>query len=380
MPEYSMVYGVSDKVISNTAIWKYVAYILTFLIGTIFAKLIHHKKLSNYTISSDNALDVSIRYLKSANIFFWVFIISEVSYMLPLFKNLPNVIKVGMQSGFSIVYYTLESESSLISTFINVFPYPLIVYSYLLINSEESLMRNKVKQKFIILSTVIFFHSVFAAKRMYFVYYMVIVILSFLIKNRKKIVNTRIVYGGVITAAVIYIAELLRYGINIANRLNTSVISKEVFASTYQYLMNAYIYSDVNNAMLILSQNSPLKLVSSASNLFRIAATRLLGADVSSYTSLENWDSLYGTVNHFALLWYDLSYLSYLVIFLIGYFSHYYYYKSKNRNFQMNKYTLIYFLIVVGIISNLRINFFAQTVFFIPFIIVLFVGKFKIVK
>ncbi|WP_066175322.1 O-antigen polymerase [Bacillus marinisedimentorum] len=367
MPDNSTVFGVSNKVYSQDALTKYVLYIVVFLVGIIFANLIYH---------SIRKTKKSIQYcsndLKIANIFLWVFIVCEIVYFFPIIKNFQNVVSNSLHSGFAVVYYILEKNGgSILSTFVNVFPYLLMVYFFIILSKDfDSNIKSQTMKKTVLLTTIIMIHSIFAAKRMYFIYYIVILVITISIFKRDKRIGPKVINVGIITIFILFISEIFRYGINIANKLNLNLLSMDVFNLTYQYLLNAYIFSDVNNAMVILDQESPSALVSTASPFFRDLASKIFGLNTAGYGSLDNWTSQFGTVNYFALLWYDFSYFSFIIIFFSGFLTQLFYLKAKGNEFSKSTDTMIYILLMTGLIANLRINFFAQTIFILPMLLI----------
>jgi hypothetical protein len=372
MPDKSVVMGVSDKVISSVALYRYGLFVFAFLAGTLLCKVSRVNRQHNICGDHESRLgrfNFNLQtQLKLANIAFWLFLFAEIIYLFPLIGEYSSTIQISMSSGFSALYYIVEDNPPLISSFANVFPYPLIVYSYIALNTDAHYVRtNKYRTRLLLMASVIIFHSIFAAKRMFLIYFVIIVSLSYFIKHKGvKQFLPKILMIGIATFGAIYFAELLRYGITISNRLATPLFSREVFLTTFNYLMNAYIYSDINNTMVILKEDSLYQIISTSSELFRIGITRLFSLEFLGYGTLAGWDSLFGTVNIFGLLWHDLGVWGYFVMFSIGYFSEFFYEKASSSVSGLNTSMMMYIIFVVGIISSMRFNFFGQTIFLLP--------------
>jgi len=177
--------------------------------------------------------------------------------------------------------------------------------------------------------------------------------------------------GAILFIGIIIAGEMLRYGYHYAASHQTSVLTLDVFLHTIEYLLQAYIGSDLNNTFVILDSKPSMQYVSTASGLSFIFS--LLGMEFSSYNSLPLWTSSYGTVNVIGLWWFDMGWVSFPVACILGYFLGFLYKvvilrKTINVSFT----TLLFLISYPGFISISRINYYGLTIFIIPLLYIIF--------
>lgn len=341
-------YGMSYKYINELSFTRFVIIYFIFLffifIGTkikLQFKKINFNKLNNY----NNFLS-----------FFWI--IAEILSIKVVILNLKEVIRLYLDGKRGVVSELIRSNILFTETFINLGPLILSISLFFYFNNYKK-KRNLIKILLIFCGTLI--NGLLLFKRMHFVYSLFIW-LYFLLNNKK---GKGIMKYILFLFLFIFISEMLRFGSLYAYREGKELVSIEVIKMVFQYLMIAYLASDFNNAMVILSNDSSYQLLSTASPFFQKLLFKLNGS-VVSYATVKNWESSYGTVNSMALWWYDFGVYTVIICLIIGLTIGIVYGNFKRKSNKATSIQIIAPIFVLGNIVMFRVNIFFTVVILMP--------------
>ena len=368
-PELLSVPGLAPKYVSGVALTRYTIMVALFYLvlrlseGTRVLRLCEKEPRSNAAVCSGVWL-LTILYFAAM-----------AAMLFPVISNLPSFISK------AFVFGTMASASQLLedtsSGFLsNLAPLLISFHSYYYFSCKES-RRNRHLFALLLLITCAFLEGLLYSRRLQFLICILSIVITWLIVCRVRIPIKLFVTGAVSVFCVIVAFELTRWGMQNATRLNIAVLSPQNIVMTAQYNLAAYFYSDINNAFVILGNQPEYCLIFGGIPQIQEAIYSFFDLDSSSFAYLSEWKSSYGTVTVFGLWWLSAGWLSiaYIAIVAVAVGS---VWRSVTQGSAQNVfgYTMLV-LMLLGLINNLRINYFFTTKFIVPLLGYAFVAFFS---
>ncbi|MDE3840216.1 hypothetical protein C0966_12765 [Bacillus methanolicus] len=378
MPDNSYLEGVKPKEHNFLSIFRFLILMISMVTGFFFAKIL---------LKKENLFQIKTRvntnfYIIINIICFFIFLIGEFFYLKSALNLISSInIQSLLNEGISV--YAKEVINNRIiglSSLNNIFIIPLAISSLLLFSKEPS---NKIRyfSIFVILfiGAVTLFHALFLAGRMFFIYYVVVISCCHALFKPKKIKISSIIIVLLTLILIVIFAEFFRYGIIFSQRNGVALFSTDTLLAIIEYISIAYISNDVNNTMIALANDSSLQLVSSSPVLKGVLS--LIG--INNFMDIFSFNHLprgHGTVNFLGLIWFDFGWAGIAVGFLVGFFCQYYYIKACSSSAIISTDILIFVTISPALYSISRINYFGQTIFLLPFILIVLIRALLIRK
>jgi hypothetical protein len=305
-------------------------------------------------------------FFKMGVIALFLFFLGEVIYLREIILN-PNLLKQINEYG-NITFlgeYVRQKKIIGLSSLNNLFLIPTAIFGSIA-NSFYYPIKYKRKSKnlLIVIGIVILIHSLFFAARMFFIYFIIIVSGTWVIGNSKKDKSIKKYYiASIFTIIIIIIGELFRSGLIFSRRLNIPLFSVTSLYYSINILLQAYLASDFNNALVLLSSKSSLQLISTSVSLANII-NKLLGINFIGYNQISNWSSNYGTVNIIGLWWYDWGWYSLFIAFFSGlFFGLLYKMFILNNQLRVSIGNILFLISLPGFYSISRINYFGLSIY-----------------
>ena len=157
-------------------------------------------------------------------------------------------------------------------------------------------------------------HALILAARMFFVYFLLATIGAYLVVQgrviRVKVKPVVLAVGAL--ALVVWAGALLRDGLSYGRLTGRSIWSLDVQRYVWSIMVEGYLGADFNNALVLL--DCPPAMALWSTTMFR----ELFGAR-AGYDTCPGWYSAYGTVNSFALWWFDWGWAAFGIAWFVGF-------------------------------------------------------------
>lgn len=365
MPENPILPGVAPRYVTPTALSRYFVLFVALLAGLSLGALLTGflKRRSRNPIDQD----VFLKRLKTLqNIALAAILLSilgEIFYIRSIIEN-PAILIEAYQEGL-VTHVAQEVRGNRIvglSSLNNLFIVPTTIYAMLTFNPHlaEAARRN-FRKKLLVLGIVVAGHAMILSARMFMLYFLSIVLAAYLLSQRKGIfIKGHYVAAALILALLaIWGGETLRTGLYFSHQNMLSPFSFEAQQYVWLTLIQGYIASDFNNAMVILNNSPGMQLI--ATTGFKSFLDNPVG-----YHNLPDWVSAHGTVNILGLWWFDWGWFAPLVAITAGFWLGSTYALAKVGTLPAKWSTLFYLISFPAIFSAARINYFGQTIFILP--------------
>lgn len=336
------------------SIVKYFIFLSVFLFSIYIGK----KTLVRININDDFLLNFIVKILFYL---FIIFAIAEIIFMYPALAKFNELLLVSEKSSITAFVYEARLHKNPLAALINLFP--LIIGISFYIAFFKKMYKKTMYAVLWITFILIMFHGILFSVRILFAYYGLIYIAMYSLYTKKNIAVKKIIISLIIFYIVIFISEYFRYGIYLIVFENYKPLSIELFKEIFLYHMTAYIGSDFNNSLVILSHEPLLSLSKSAAGIIQT----IIGLFID-FNSFEHIDiGNHGTVNFLALIWEDWGYGALGILIVIGYFIGFSYTISISSDSLFSK--ILYPIIFPGVVFIFRINYFFLNIFVIPMIV-----------
>lgn len=332
-------------------------FIFSIIFGINYAKNIGH-------VSSINLFQTK----KINNIHFILFILFSLASFMYFKSGINNydVLQTSvLESGFSKIAYAAREDKSILSTFVNLFPYLVVVYYF----NKTYKFRNFV---LLFIGFSLFILGFFYSMRVLFVDYIIMLIVLISIKNNVKYGLTKILLLLLLMIFFMIISEMFRYGVINSVHYNLELFSIKNFSNVVMYLLTAYIGSDVNNSLIYYDSTPSYRLMYSGSPLIYNAINQL-GYFNNNFMTIVPIER-HGTINFLALLWNEWGYFAISWILIIGFFIGYSYYQGiKLKN---HFWLVVYLILLPAIVFSMRQNYFFQMYIYLPLLVLMGINLF----
>jgi hypothetical protein len=372
MPENgNMEIGVAPKFVAFEAVAIYILLFISLwnglILGKIYINSVQFNSKTVHHLASENTLKFYIRIAGVAILLVGIGELVSVRNVIFDAQFLKSAIN---GNGFVVFGAQIRNDSLKgITTLVNLFIVPTTIYGIIAFGrSYPSQLRKKYKKFLIVIGLFVLIHSILFAARMFFIYFLLIIIGILILEYRPnsirflKILLALILLGS----STIVIGELLRYGWQYAVSHEKQFYSFEVINTTVQYLLQAYIASDLNNAMVIFASDPSYQMVSTA-QFFKMFISPFFALEFYEYGSLPLWTSKHGTVNVLGLWWFDWGWASFIIAFFIGFFlGMIYQIVIKKGTLRVSFSTLFFLIGYPGFFSISRMNYYGLSIYILP--------------
>lgn len=356
-----------DSYIANI---KFLLFYFDVLFAIVFVNYIMYGKKINLNKHYFKSKDLKIFIL----FIFVLFIISELLYLRELFKigfSIFDILgKVNVASYFGSYARSHNIKGLTTFTWSSNFLVAILAYLYFF----EKKYKNFSKKLLIFVLIITFFHAFILGIRVAFIYSIFIIGFIYIYqKHKHKSINIiklliYIILLFFLMFVIFAIFEYFRGGVDfLKNNENGNII-----LYLFQRFVIPYLANNHQNALVYLSIDSEFTIVSSSpffKSFFNFLGLHFYPINTIPTSILDNYTIPYGTVHIFGLLYKDLGNFGYIYIFLIVSLSQFLYNILKK---DYNIYVLItYSIIVPGLLSFCRVNYFGNAAFMVPIILLL---------
>lgn len=353
------------KYITFRAAIKYILQIAALLAWFYLGKYLSSSKTSINSYNNKN-YSINIRYITSilSNINIIILIIIHCYIIILIINN--NLISRISSSGLQVLSYsTTHNKENYWRIFLNL----LIIESLIESDLYFHLHRKIAKYKLLLIIIFSIFDGYFLAERMLL---MVVIIASITLylkheaKFNYNIKASKIIAYFLILLFFIIISEIFRFGVINAIEKKINLFSLNNIIDVIKYLMVAYIAKNFNNAMIIFDSRPTYNFFGTGSQLIMTILSYF--KKPNEFTPIIN-SGPYGTVDMAALIWLDFGVISVLIMSILGFMIGFIY--KKYVKIDNVLYNFAFSLVIAGIISSIRINFFLSNYFILPFIYII---------
>lgn len=350
-----IIVGVSPRFDEPTAINKYLFFISIF-ISSSFLGVITCEAMYRTTGTRSTQIGPSVMQ-SIAWIALVLSAIGEVVYIRPFILH-PQMILESLTSGqiLGLAYTAREGSLTGVSSLNNLYVIPVVIYSMLLFSTQDPILLKKCKKLLAYIFIVALIHSFLLSARMFVTYYIVsfCIVASFFKIEMIKRNFIKIAFSIFAFLCFIIINEYFRNSVTFMEKTGNPILSIETFKYITGRLLNAYVTSDLNNAMIVLNCEPSMQLVSTSA--LSSAIKNPIG-----YSSCEYWHSLYSTMNIVGLAWFDLGYYGVIYVSLIGLSIGFSYSILRRKIAGLTAVMAV--VIISGIFHGLRINYYGLSMF-----------------
>lgn len=369
MPSVPEIYGIAPRFEQENAILKFILLLLILMTGLLLGKVVANT-FNKSERKIGNELTHVKRFAGIAALALLLALVGEAFYIRNIIFDRSLLQSALDESGVAVIGEAAREDSITgLTSLVNLFMIPVAVYGIFAIGRIYPLkVRRKYAKYLTVLGVFVALHSLLLAARMFLVYFVLILFSIYLLEYRphsRRFVRW-VVLGIGLGILIIVGGELLRYGWQMSQRSGEPVLSAPILVATVQYLVQAYIASDMNNAFILLNAEPSYQIVSSA-HLISMVASSLFGMEYYEFSSVPYWTSRYGTVNVLGQWWFDLGWLSIIWALLIGMVLGALYQTVYRRTQLRASYTtLLYLFCFPGFFALSRLNYYGLSIFVLP--------------
>lgn len=366
MPEVPRIFGAAPRFVSGDSLWRYALFLAFYMVGLAVGKALTRRALGRWRDHTPR-LPLDLRYMERvARIALALTVVGELVYIRELILNAGPLIEAVRNGSFASLGEEVRSMRLVgISSLNNLFVIPTAVYALLACSPDHApAKRVRARLWLIGIGAAILLHAILFVGRTLFVSYLLIILAAYIMQTP----TVHRPLGRVLVAAglmliVIWFGEVLRGGLYFARFYDLPLFSRETQEYVLHRLVEGYFAADLNNAMALLSCPPPLQYVSTT--MWATVATPF-GVEFEGYSSCSLWLSQFGTATIFALLWWDLGWLGLVPAFLLGAWLGLLYVRATDTRARSEFSAMFYLIAYPGILSLLRINYFAETIYVLP--------------
>lgn len=371
MPDLPTVPGAAPRHYSAEGVIRYVILFASLAIGIASARIVTStgRGRSGSRERPLRAFDAR-RYQRMASVALLLSLAGEVVYVRPILRD-PAVLRLLQWGTTSSIATVVRGQSVIgLSSLNNLFVVPVAVYALLAFHPSVPLAGQKrASRRLLVVGGWVLAHSLLLSARSWFVYYLAIVLAAYLISRpRGDARDARLIWLTVALAlSVVWVAETVRGGLQYARLSGAGLLSREVQTRVFSRLVEGYVGADFNNGMVILASEPSMQLVSNSPLLKRVFTA--FGVCFEGYSALADWSSGFGTVNALALWWYDAGWGAIVVSFYHGLWMGASYDLARRGSAvaRFRSAPLFYLISYPGLFAITRVNYFASTIFLVPF-------------
>jgi hypothetical protein len=168
---------------------------------------------------------------------------------------------------------------------------------------------------------------------------------------------------------IVWGGELFRGGLWYATHYGLGLFSVDTQQYVLDRLIQGYIAADFNNAMILLDYLPSYQFFSSTPFVSFMS-------NVQDYSTVPYWSSSFGTTNVIGMWWFDWGMLTFVLCFVVGMLLGAMYKVAERTSGSISFTSILFIVAYPGIWSLTRINYFAETIFMIPFVFIIlaFIG------
>lgn len=365
-PASAPLMGLSSKYISSTAILRFAILNMIMFSVLRFSENVPVLKLCSEAPKSLSQLHGKLLFV------FALYLIGFFAVSSPVVFDMGGYVNRALSEG-TFATEALQTEDSFFGTLTNLGPLLAAFFSAIVFSNGSERSSNR---RYVIMLVIVLlcsaFEGFFLSRRIqFFLCALALAVSMMLVKNVR--IRIPVIFFAIVGCFLGILAfEMSRYGLQNATRHAIPLFSFENIYMTAQYLLSAYFYSDVNNAMVILGNPSDYSLVFGASDLISTPVWSLFGIDSTSFNYLNDWTSAYGTINVFGIWWASAGWISITYVVTLGVIAGSLWNGISSGESRNLFGVVLYTMLLIGIVNDLRINYFMLTKFLVPMTAFLF--------
>jgi hypothetical protein len=316
MPESSFVPGIAPRHASPDSYFRAFVAFSAFLGGMVFANGPRRRGQTLEPISDNTWLTICWALCV-------IVLIADYLYLRSGFGAIGDSDTTSYVDQIHSFANTVRDESSFgVTSLNNLFPIPLYVGATLAMTTRRVgiLVRLQGMAIALTMSAMTLLHGAVGFGRIWFLFTLLCIFAAWVIERRpplkRQIVTVLIV--SVVAAAFIFIMELLRNVGLTAQATNLDFTDPRILRLAFLTLTQAYVASDINNAMIVFDCHPPMQMISTI-DVAAKSWSGFGGGPLASYSDCVGWTSMFGTVDFLAMLWWDWGYMALIVAFAIGF-------------------------------------------------------------
>jgi hypothetical protein len=314
MPDTSMVVGVAPRHESSAGYFLFFLFFSSFFAGMLAANA--NPVPSRQTASLPNHTWLTIGWVALV-----ITLVADYLYLRSGVGSLEGATSY-VDAIHSFSGAVRENSSFGATSLNNLFPLPLVIGAGIAMGRRPTLFSERLQGTamagVILLLTLA--HGATGFGRIWFLFSILTLFVVWILERRPRLriqvmaLTGAIVMGG----AFIVIMELLRNVGLTAQAANLNFTDTRILRLAFLTLSQAYVASDVNNAMVVFDCHAAGFLVSTFDVIAKFLESGF-GMHFPNYSGCPGWTSMFGTINFLALMWWDWGYIATIVLFAIGF-------------------------------------------------------------
>ncbi len=294
-------------------------------------------------------------------------LLGELLYVRQLLSN-PSIIINAFTSGSftNIGEHAAGDRLVGLSSLNNLFVVPVASFALMYFSQEATPeQRARARRWLTGIGATVLLHAFLFVGRQAFVSMLLIIAGAFLYSGVKK---SRTFWKmaavlAVLLAFLVWMGETLRAGSYYAHDRNTGLFSAETQDYVLHRLVEGYFAADFNNALVLLSCESPRDWI--GSTMWASPAAQF-GYTSTDYATCSRWVSQFGTLNVVGSWWWDAEWWGLLFALACGLWLGASSAAALRSSGPPGFAAVVYLLTFPGVISLTRINYFGETIFVAP--------------
>jgi hypothetical protein len=270
---------------------------------------------------------------------------------------------------------TVRDQSSFgVTSLNNLFPVPLYVGAALAMTARKVGARIRLQGAAVatLMTGMAFFHGAVGFGRIWFLFSLFCLFIAWIIERRPRLLTQIFTVLGTAAVAItfIFVMELLRNVGLTAQATNMSLTDPRILRLAFLTLTQAYVASDINNAMVVFDCHPALQMISTFDVLGKLW-TSLTGHEFQTYADCVGWTTLFGTIDFLAMLWWDWGYVGVVAALAIGFAIQTAYYRALKPSSGVTLSQVLYPNVLFGAMHLTRTMFIGSTEFILPALLLL---------
>lgn len=317
MPVEIQVRGTAPRYIGDDAHFRFFVFAMALLLGMVLGAL---------RGTPERSTGVALPYrvwLRIGVAAVGIYIFGELMYVREAIAN-PAILGQDLVGVVAALTAEVHAESFGLHSVLNIYPVPASIGALILFSKDKDITKKERLFAALILAAVLFIsflHGFLLSARIVFLNVLAIVAVCFALTRNIGLVREGLAAALLVPvlAVLVVAAEMTRVLGWQARTLGIELWTPEVAQVAIDRLVQGYIASDINNALIVLQCNSGMEVFSAFGSLTNIVR-RVLGVEFVYWSQVcSDFTSLYGTMNFIGMLWWDFAYFGVIPAFILGF-------------------------------------------------------------